>query len=75
MTCIADTSICNYIHQTKGSTYWVSSIDEFAWLTELDHALLEMRQWPLHQHPLFLVVCQQVVPQRLLKNVNPEISK
>lgn len=45
----------------------VGGIDELPGLAELDHALLEVRERPLHQHSLLLVVVQQVVPQRLLR--------
>ena len=63
------------INETNNRTYRVSSVDQFARLTELDHALLEVGQWTLNQHFLLLVVGKQVVPQRLLQNNDSEIKK
>ena len=51
----------------SSSTYGVGCIDELARLAELNEALLEVVERPLHQHLLLLVVVEQVVPQRLLR--------
>lgn len=53
----------------KCSTYRISSVDEFAWLAELDKALLQVVQGAFHQTLLFLEVRQQVVPQGLLSKI------
>ncbi len=49
------------------STYRISCVDQFPWLAELDHALLQVVQWTLHEHLLFFVVRQQMIPQLLLR--------
>lgn len=55
------------LRKSPMKTYRVSGIDEFPWLAELNHALLEVIERPLDQHLVLLVVIQQMIPQRLLR--------
>ena len=45
----------------------IRRVDEFLWLGELDHRLLEIVERPLDEDLLLLVEAQQVIPQRLLR--------
>lgn len=47
-------------------THGVDGVHELAGLAELHETLPQVVEGPLHQNLLFLVVVQQVVPQRLL---------
>lgn len=40
-----------------------------SWLAELDHAGLQVVQGSFHETVLLLVVCQKIMPQRMLHHV------
>lgn len=59
--------ICFRISGAGGGTHRVDGVDEFSRFAELHEALSEVVERSLHQNLLLLVVVQQVVPQRLLR--------
>ena len=57
------------------STELLHSLDKgAARLAELDHTGLQVIQWTFHETICFFVVCQEVMPERVLDHPKKNIS-